>query len=195
MRRRWTTAAVAVALIGTIAVLARPRALATIEAVGPYIRDVVEGRAGPGLSAAHRNEPIPAALAAPEPTEAETQRYYQTRQARYTVPGTVSFSHVYFASPDAGGPAARARAQAVLADLSDAVVRAPMRGDGFPDAHDYQGVDPCSSARWFTGWRIPISGDHGRAPVSPARTWLLATGWQRAGGPLHRSEGPARKKT
>ena len=62
-----------------------------------------------------------------------------------------------------------------------------------PGTRDYQGIDPCSSARWFTGWGTPVSGDQGRAPVSPPRTRLLRSGWQRAGGPLHRDEGPARR--
>jgi REP element-mobilizing transposase RayT len=45
------------------------------------------------------------------------------------------------------------------------------------------GLDPCSSAAWFTDW-------HDRGPVMPAgieepvlspRTWLLGAGWRRAG--------------
>lgn len=44
------------------------------------------------------------------------------------------------------------------------------------------GLDPCSSAPWFRGWRpedgvIPATG----APVARARTWLAAVGWQRHG--------------
>lgn len=43
-------------------------------------------------------------------------------------------------------------------------------------------LDPCSSARWFDGWR-----DLGhrlmsiRHPLRDARTWLLTTGWRRLG--------------
>ncbi len=47
------------------------------------------------------------------------------------------------------------------------------------------GVDPFSSARYFDGWQVapalPALAD-GLAPVvSPARTWLLTTGWRRRG--------------
>ncbi|HKA90580.1 MAG TPA: hypothetical protein VKE22_23120 [Haliangiales bacterium] len=45
-------------------------------------------------------------------------------------------------------------------------------------------VDPCSSAAWFEGLRT----DPG--PVVPATTWLLATGWRRAGGALRPEEAP-----
>jgi hypothetical protein len=41
--------------------------------------------------------------------------------------------------------------------------------------------DPCSSARWFDGWRDlqPPSGED--APTARARTWLLRRGWRRHG--------------
>jgi hypothetical protein len=46
-------------------------------------------------------------------------------------------------------------------------------------------LDPCSSARWFTGWKHPPAWDPPRSydvpPVVPPRTWLLCTGWQRHG--------------
>ena len=46
--------------------------------------------------------------------------------------------------------------------------------------------DDASSARWFDGWRGGRrdgfeSGLVGPRPVSPARTWLLQTGWRRHG--------------
>ena len=43
------------------------------------------------------------------------------------------------------------------------------------------GVDPCSSAAWFSGWgrRIPVEPT--RSPVVAPRTWLAAVGWQRYG--------------
>jgi len=52
-------------------------------------------------------------------------------------------------------------------------------------------LDPCSSAALFDGWR-PDVRVIARPPFSepvddmilPARTWLLGTGWQKAGGPL-----------
>ncbi len=49
--------------------------------------------------------------------------------------------------------------------------------------------DPCSSAAAFDGWRHAdaerdrLTREHA-PPVLAPRTWLLAIGWQRAGGPL-----------
>ncbi|TMA58235.1 MAG: hypothetical protein E6J75_05825 [Deltaproteobacteria bacterium] len=44
-----------------------------------------------------------------------------------------------------------------------------------------RGLDPCSSALWFNGWREPIATVPGASPVVRARTWLAAVGWQRHG--------------
>ncbi len=52
-----------------------------------------------------------------------------------------------------------------------------------------RGVDPCSSAPWFTGWRTAPAILAGSSPVRPARTWLGSVGWKRY-GPLEVSEGP-----
>ena len=53
-----------------------------------------------------------------------------------------------------------------------------------------RGLDPCSSARWFTGWRDGSGpGADERAPVARARTWLAAVGWRRY-GLLGRDEQP-----
>lgn len=59
-------------------------------------------------------------------------------------------------------------------------------------------VDGCSSAPWFDAWRRPreLAFSGARAtrdaepPVMPPRTWLLRTGWKRA-GPLDVDEAPA----
>jgi putative transposase len=46
-------------------------------------------------------------------------------------------------------------------------------------------LDPCSSARWFTGWKHPPSSGppvlHDVPPVVPPRTWLACSGWMRHG--------------
>lgn len=44
-------------------------------------------------------------------------------------------------------------------------------------------VDPRSSGPWFDGWREPPRDPRPPqpAPVSPPRTWLLASGWRRHG--------------
>ncbi|MBL8859144.1 MAG: hypothetical protein JNL28_11600 [Planctomycetes bacterium] len=44
------------------------------------------------------------------------------------------------------------------------------------------GVDPCSSGRWFDGWRVALVGALARvAPLPAPRTWLLRVGWRRGG--------------
>jgi len=44
-----------------------------------------------------------------------------------------------------------------------------------------RGLDPCSSALYFDGWRQPIWTVPPAAPVVRARTWLAAVGWRRHG--------------
>lgn len=44
-----------------------------------------------------------------------------------------------------------------------------------------RGIDPRSSAAWFTGWRTSIVRAAGRPPVAAARTWLASVGWWRRG--------------
>ena len=51
------------------------------------------------------------------------------------------------------------------------------------------GIDPCSSGPWFSGWARSTRPAAARAPISPARTWLAATGWRRA-GLIHMCEQP-----
>ena len=51
-------------------------------------------------------------------------------------------------------------------------------------------VDPCSSARWFTGWKQPLPVPTTPPPTAPPLTWLLRTGWLRHGR-IHFTEGPA----
>jgi putative transposase len=45
------------------------------------------------------------------------------------------------------------------------------------------GLDPCSSARSFDGWKgvLRVFYVGSRPPVAPARTWLLRAGWRRHG--------------
>jgi len=44
------------------------------------------------------------------------------------------------------------------------------------------GIDPCSSAAWFTGWsERPALDASGPPPVAAARTWLARVGWLRHG--------------
>jgi REP element-mobilizing transposase RayT len=49
-------------------------------------------------------------------------------------------------------------------------------------AHSGRGPDPCSSGRWFDGWRDYVSPQWAfEGPVASARTWLVTTGWRRCG--------------
>ena len=43
------------------------------------------------------------------------------------------------------------------------------------------GLDPCSSARWFHGWREAIRVSEHDNPVVQPRSWLAAVGWRRHG--------------
>jgi putative transposase len=55
-----------------------------------------------------------------------------------------------------------------------------------------RGVDPCSSARWFDGWKG--LGAVVTSPLPRARTWLVAVGWRRHGliDPEERPYSPSR---
>src|SRR5437762_12776397 len=44
-----------------------------------------------------------------------------------------------------------------------------------------RGLDPCSSAPWFTGWRNALATLPGPPPVVGAHTCLAAVGWRRHG--------------
>src|SRR5262249_31679880 len=50
------------------------------------------------------------------------------------------------------------------------------------------GVDPLSSAPWFTGWKHPLrdrmAQREGPPPIVPAETWLLVAGWRKGGGSI-----------
>jgi REP element-mobilizing transposase RayT len=52
-------------------------------------------------------------------------------------------------------------------------------------------IDPCSSGPWFEGWAQPLAKSTAPCPVAAPRTWLLAVGWRRAGGPIDWHEAPA----
>jgi putative transposase len=51
-------------------------------------------------------------------------------------------------------------------------------------------IDPCSSGRWFNGWRghIRPPARYEPWPVVPARTWLGRVGWRLGGGPIDPAE-------
>ena len=55
---------------------------------------------------------------------------------------------------------------------------------------DRRWVDPCSSGRWFTGWKATLPVPSTPSPVADPQSWLLRTGWLRY-GPIGFNEGPA----
>jgi REP element-mobilizing transposase RayT len=45
--------------------------------------------------------------------------------------------------------------------------------------HAGPGIDPCSSAAWFNGWRVAQApSESGPRPVAMAHTWLGRVGWR-----------------
>ena len=44
-----------------------------------------------------------------------------------------------------------------------------------------RGIDPCSSAAWFTGWMDGARAVLGRSHVVEPRTWLARVGWMKHG--------------
>src|SRR5262245_65071808 len=56
-----------------------------------------------------------------------------------------------------------------------------------------RGLDPRSSAPWFTGWRTEVSPGTAPSPVVAARTWLARVGWRRYGR-LDPGEAPRRRR-
>ena len=43
------------------------------------------------------------------------------------------------------------------------------------------GFDPCSTARWFKDWKVPLDEPPEIGPVEAPETWLLRVGWKRHG--------------
>jgi hypothetical protein len=87
--------------------------------------------------------------APPEPGTAALQAYYDAHAQSYRRPPQATFSHIFFSADRGGDVAARARAEAVLRTLSDATVRAPDRGDPFPDLFDFSAYEPEQVYRLF----------------------------------------------
>jgi parvulin-like peptidyl-prolyl isomerase len=80
-----------------------------------------------------------------EPTAVELRDYYQQHRDNYTVPATVSFTHIYYA--DAAG---RARAAQALQKLrAQPAVRTPAMGDRFAAGYDYTAIDAREAERLF----------------------------------------------
>ena len=84
------------------------------------------------------------------PDDATLQRYFDANRERYSLPETLSFSHVYFSPDKAGEDAARAAAAAELAKLAKSGAdRAPDRGDRFPGPSDLASATLADLGRLF----------------------------------------------
>ena len=118
-------------------------------------------------------------LASPqEPSEASLEAYYRDHLAHYAQPGRIAFSHIYFSPERGGDEAARRRAAATLTTLSDAVSRAPDRGDAFADLYDYAAFGPTQARRLFGDgelsmrlFQAPVG--HWSGPYRSAYGWHL----------------------
>jgi hypothetical protein len=73
-----------------------------------------------------------------------------------------------------------ARALATPREVRNAIVYVLMNAK--KHNHAIAGLDPCSSAPWFTDWLAPPSiGPPAEPAPEMAETWLLRTGWKRHG--------------
>lgn len=74
------------------------------------------------------------------PTDAELQAWYQERLDDYRVDAVYDFTHIFFDARQGGIDAARARAEALLAESNDfPAEQAEQHGDRFPFLQNYAG--------------------------------------------------------
>jgi hypothetical protein len=83
------------------------------------------------------------------PDEAVLQAWFDTHRADYARPAKVNFSHIFFADGAEGSAGSRKRAETVLRALGAGIVRAPERGDSFPDLYDFSDFGPAEARRLF----------------------------------------------
>lgn len=85
-----------------------------------------------------------------EPSEQALRAFFDANQHRYQVPGTVSFSHVYFSADVRGEEGARVDAARMASSLAArGVNRAPDEGDPFAGPTDFARVSQDELARVF----------------------------------------------
>jgi peptidyl-prolyl cis-trans isomerase C len=111
-----------------------------------------------------------------EPSEADLRAWFDGHRARYAEPGTVSFSHLFFAADAGNEAAARARALAVLPRLSPTIPPIMEWGDGFPDQSGFGRFSPADAKRLFGD--TEITRELFSAPVGLWRgPWRSSWGW------------------
>jgi peptidyl-prolyl cis-trans isomerase C len=85
-----------------------------------------------------------------EPSDQALRTFFDANKLRYQLPGTVSFSHVYFSADTRGEEGARADAARIGSVLAArGVSRAPDEGDPFPGPTDFAGVSLAELGRVF----------------------------------------------
>lgn len=86
-----------------------------------------------------------------QPSEKSLRAYFAKNRNGYRLPGSLSFTHIYF-NPDKRGKEARSGAQTVLVALTNArnpPLRAPDKGDRFMLRYDYARMSRRDIARQF----------------------------------------------
>lgn len=83
------------------------------------------------------------------PDEQQLRQWFEAHAKDYTAPGTVDFSHIFFAAEAGDEAAAKMRASIVLSSMPPSTQRAPERGDPFPDLHDFSRFGPQEARRLF----------------------------------------------
>ena len=91
------------------------------------------------------------AAAGDQPPEKSLRAYFAKNRDRYRLPGSLSFTHIYF-NPDKRGKEARSGARTVLVALTNTKnppLRAPDKGDRFMLRYDYARMSRREIARQF----------------------------------------------
>lgn len=89
-------------------------------------------------------------LAPPEPTDTQLRNWYEEHRSDYISQPRVTFTHIFFTDEGSENQAqARLRASDLLKTLPDTLVRAPDRGDPFPDLYDFSNYEPVQVYRLF----------------------------------------------
>lgn len=83
------------------------------------------------------------------PSDDVLRAWYDARAESYASQGKVSFTHVFFAAEPGTEQQSRKRALAVLDGLKPGTLRAPVRGDPFPDLSDFTDFTSADARRLF----------------------------------------------
>ena len=127
--------------------------------------------------------------APPEPSDAETRRWFETHRAQYVQPAKRSFAHVYYAIERHGETGARALAEAARDRLQAAGASAAAAADPFPGPGEVHYLSAGETSRLFGGdafagqvfaapvgrWSGPYRSGFGWHAVRISAQWAPAT--------------------